>query len=87
VAVREGQVVADFPIPLLGLCSDLPYSEARERVAHLLNTWRELGCTLDSPFANLEFVTFCTIPNLRISFQGLAEMREDSYGLLPLVVA
>jgi adenine deaminase len=86
VAVRDGAVATEFPIPLLGLCSDLPYSEAQERVSRLLATWRELGCTLEFPFANLEFVTFCTIPNLRISFQGLAEMREDSYGLLPVIV-
>ncbi len=86
VAVRGGEVVADFPIPLLGLCSDLPYSEAEQSVARILAAWRDLGCTLESPFANMEFITFVTIPSLRISFRGLAEMREDSYRLLPIDV-
>jgi adenine deaminase len=86
VAVRDANVVADFPIPLLGLCSDLPYGEAQERVSHVLGAWRELGCDLESPFANLEFITFVTIPSLRISFRGLAAMRADSYELLPIEV-
>jgi adenine deaminase len=87
IAVRDGEVVADFPTPLLGLCSDLPFDEARNRVRGIVEAWRELGCTLESPFASVEFITFCAIPNLRISYQGLGEMREDSYGLLPLVVS
>jgi adenine deaminase len=87
VAVRGEEVVSEFPIPLLGLCSDLPYAEAKQRVDEVLQAWRGLGCDLQSPFANLEFITFVTIPSLRISFQGLAEMRADSYRLLPIEVS
>lgn len=80
VAVRGGEVVADFPAPLLGLVSDLPYEDAKVRVRELVSAWRELGCALLHPFAFLEFVAAATVPALRISTQGLTRVRIDAGG-------
>lgn len=86
VAVRDGRVVADFPTPLNGLVSDLGYDETRTRIDALIAAWRELGCRLETPQINLEFVTLVTIPRVRISTRGLAVIEGDAYSFVPTVL-
>jgi adenine deaminase len=87
VAVRGGVVEADFPTPLNGIVSDLGYAETRTRIARLIDAWRSLGCELETPQINLEFVTLVTIPRLRISTKGLALFEGDDYRFVETVVA
>jgi adenine deaminase len=86
VAVRGGEVVADFPTPLNGLVSDLGYDETRTRIAKLIATWQDMGCRLETPQINLEFVTLVTIPRLRISTKGLVVIEGDSYRFVETVL-
>jgi adenine deaminase len=86
VAVHGGRVEADFPTPLNGIVSDLDYTESRTRIAHLIAAWRRLGCELETPQINLEFVTLLTIPRLRISTKGLALFEGDDYRFVETVV-
>jgi adenine deaminase len=87
VAVLDGKVVADFPTPLNGIVSDLPYDESEARVDNLLSVWRSMGCELTTPQINLEFITLVTIPELRISTKGLAIVGTDSYEFVETVVS
>jgi adenine deaminase len=86
VAVRDGNVVADFPTPLNGIVSDLDLEETRARVTNLLAVWREMGCELTTPQINLEFVTLVTIPQLRISTRGLALIEADRYEFVDVIL-
>jgi adenine deaminase len=86
VAVESGRVTADFPTPLNGIVSDLGYAETRTRIARLIGAWRALGCQLETPQINLEFVTLVTIPRLRISTRGLALFTDDDYRFVETVV-
>ena len=86
VAVRGGRVIADFPTPLNGLVSDLGVDVTRSRIAELIAAWRELGCRLETPQINLEFVTLVTIPRLRISTKGLAVIEGDSYRFVDTIL-
>jgi adenine deaminase len=86
VAVRGGRVVADFPTPLNGIVSDLGYADTRTRITRLLAAWRSLGCQLETPQINLEFVTLVTIPRLRISTRGLALFADDDCRFVDTVV-
>jgi adenine deaminase len=86
VAVRGGRVEADFPTPLNGIVSDLGYAETRARIARLIAAWRALGCELETPQINLEFVTLLTIPRVRISTKGLALFEGDHYRFVETVV-
>jgi adenine deaminase len=47
---------------------------------------RDMGCTLETPQMNLEFVSLVTIPYYRICTKGLAYMTEDRFELAELVV-
>jgi adenine deaminase len=86
VAVRNGEVVAEFPTPLNGIVSDLDLEATKTAMDQLLGQWREMGCTLTTPQINLEFVTLVTIPELRISTKGLAIVGADSYEFVDVLV-
>ncbi|MAF85569.1 MAG: hypothetical protein CL875_03705 [Dehalococcoidales bacterium] len=85
-AVRQGKLVATLPTPLNGLVADLPFDEMVKAQDNLMKAWREMGCTLIAPQTNLEFVTMCTMPLLKISTKGLVLLDGDRYELLSIVV-
>jgi GAF domain-containing protein len=82
VAVQDGRVVANLPTPVFGQTSDLTYAAAHTAARELVAAWRRLGCELETPFAQLEFVAATSEPSLRISTRGL--VRADA-GAVPRV--
>jgi adenine deaminase len=86
IALRSGKVVASLPTPLNGLATDKPFDEVFSAQRKLLKAWRDMGCALQTPQMNLEFVSLVTIPYYRISTKGLAYMTEDRFELADLVV-
>jgi adenine deaminase len=80
VAVLDGQVVGELPLPLAGLMSDLP---ARE-VAGQLDALGEaaasrLGTTVEEPFMQLSFFALSVIPELRLTDGGVVDVRRFDY--------
>jgi adenine deaminase len=86
ITVRKGKIVASLPTPLNGLATDMAFDEVFSAQRKLLQSWRDMGCTLQTPQMNLEFVSLVTIPYYRICTKGLAYMTEDRFELAPLVV-
>ncbi|MEF8785948.1 MAG: adenine deaminase [Haloarculaceae archaeon] len=72
VAVDDG-VLAEVPLPIAGLMSDLPLSEVSERVHDLEDAWETLGCDLDSPFMTMSLLALAVIPELRITNRGVVD--------------
>jgi adenine deaminase len=71
VAVADGATLADLPLPIAGLLSDLPAAEVAERHHRLEEVARDLGCTATAPFALLSFMALSVIPAARVTDQGL----------------
>ena len=86
IAFRNGSVEASLPTPLNGLASDLPFDALFEPQYKLIDAWRDMGCELETPQMNLEFVSLVTIPYYRISTKGLAYMTQDRFELAELFV-
>jgi adenine deaminase len=86
IAFRKGKVVASLPTPLNGLATDKPFDEVFAAQRKLREAWHGMGCTLETPQMNLEFVSLVTIPYYRICTKGLAYMTEDRFELAELVV-
>ena len=86
IAFRNGTVEASLPTPLNGLASDLPFDALFERQYKLIDAWCDMGCELETPQMNLEFVSLVTIPYYRISTKGLAYMTQDRFELAELFV-
>lgn len=76
VTVRGGRVMAELPLPIAGLMSDLPFEEVCSRLESLYNAARNLGVKVDHPFTALSFLSLPVIPELRVTDFGLVDVRE-----------
>jgi len=75
VAVLDGRVIAEVPLPIGGLISPLPardVADLTERAKEIVH--RELGVTVDAPFMHLSFLGLSVIPHLRITDKGLVDV-------------
>jgi len=73
VAVADGQVQAEFALPIAGLVSDRPLKEVIQRIADLNAAARGMGCNLAAPFMSLSFLSLSPIPELKLTDQGLID--------------
>ena len=86
VAVLDGSVVAEVPLPLAGLMSD----QSADRVADQLRglgaaAAERLGTTVEEPFMQLSFIALSVIPELRLTDGGLLDVERFAY--VPVEVA
>lgn len=80
VAVRDGVVLAELPLPVAGLMSDQPFETVQEGLIALREQARALGGTLEEPFLQLAFLPLPVIPHLKITDRGLIDV--DSMTLI-----
>jgi adenine deaminase len=82
VAVENGEVLAELPLPVGGLLSDLPLSEVVERSSACTEAAELLGCRGSTPFLTMAFLALSVIPSLKITDQGLVDV--DRFELVSL---
>ena len=73
IAVANGKIKAELPLPIAGLVSDRPLKEVMKRIDDLNAAARSLGCDLDAPFMTLSFLSLSPIPSLKLTDQGLID--------------
>jgi adenine deaminase len=79
VVASEGEVRAKLPLPVAGLLS-LENAETVCRQLHLVyGAARTLGCPLASPFGTLSFMALPVIGDIRITDQGLFDVRSQKF--------
>src|SRR5205085_11129212 len=85
VAVRGGRVAGELPLEIAGLMS----TSTAEYVAHRLEKLQEvlatMGVSIETPFMYLGFLGLSVIPELRVTDQGLVDVR--SFERVPLGIA
>lgn len=74
VAVQDGKVLAQLPLPIAGLISDRPASEVIHQLNGLKRAARDLGCVLEEPFMQLAFLPLPVIPHLKLTDRGLVDV-------------
>jgi adenine deaminase len=80
VAVLDGRVVGEVPLPLAGLMSDRPAAEVAAQIRALNTAAADaLGVTLDEPFMQLSFLALSVIPELRLTDGGLVDVGQFAY--------
>ena len=84
VVIADGKVLAELPLPLGGLMSDLPLEEVVRRSGGLKKASRSLGCVLPDPFMQLSFLALPVIPKLKLTDLGLVDV--ERFELTPLFV-
>jgi adenine deaminase len=74
VAVCDGQVLAELPLPVAGLLSDRPLAGVLEATGRLDAAARDLGSPLPAPFHTMSFLSLSVIPELKITDRGLVDV-------------
>ena len=83
VAVKNGQVLAELPLPIAGLMSDKDAQTVAWLNKNLDDTVRDLGVPENiSPFMNMAFVSLTVIPHIKMTTHGLADVHTQH--ILPL---
>lgn len=74
VVARDGEILAELPLPVAGLMSLAPFEEVRDHLIALRRAARSLGVTLEEPFLQLAFLALPVIPALKITDRGMVDV-------------
>jgi adenine deaminase len=73
VAVADGRMKAELPLPIAGLVSDEPLPKVVKLITDLNAAAHTLGCDLAAPFMALSFLSLSPIPELKLTDRGLID--------------
>ena len=71
VAVVNGNVAAEVPLPVAGLVSDKPVKTVYDELVVLNDAVEKMGCTVPEPFSIMSFLALTPIPAIRLTDKGL----------------
>ncbi|MEN4042548.1 MAG: adenine deaminase C-terminal domain-containing protein [Anaerolineaceae bacterium] len=78
VLVDEGKVLAEIPLPVVGLLTDTDAWElARQRQA-LLDKAKQMGCAVSDAFMFLSFITLAAIPAFAVTDKGYVDVMKQA---------
>jgi adenine deaminase len=76
IAVANGRIKAELPLPIAGLVTDQPLFKAIKLIDNLNAAAHALGCDLEAPFMTLSFLSLSPIPELKLTDQGLIDATQ-----------
>jgi len=76
VVCENGEILAELPLPVFGLMSDLPIETIVRRLQEIKNAVSELGVPFPNPLLTLITLTGAAIPYLRICEEGLVNLKD-----------
>jgi len=79
VVVRGERVVAELPMPICGVISDLCLEEIAQQMQGVRRGCGEMGCTVSNPFLTFQTLAFTGLPQLRLTDRGLADIRRRTF--------
>jgi len=84
VVIENGSILAELPLPIFGILSDLPMEEVAQKIETVKKAVTSLGVTFPDPLLTLITLTGAAIPYLRICEEGLVNLKHGK--TLPLFV-
>jgi len=79
VAVADGEVLAELPLPVAGIMSTESAAVVSHRGALLNAAALSLGARIPEPFAVLSFLALPVIPSLRLTDMGLVDVDRGAF--------
>lgn len=77
VVVADGEVMAEMPLPVAGLMTQLSGDEIAKQNAQVCEAVYNLGAPISvEPFMNMAFVSLPVIPSLKMSTSGLVDVNK-----------
>ena len=83
--VRNGEVLADLPLPVAGLMTTQTPPEVAKALVKLHAASKAVGCELEDPFLQLAFLSLPVIPSLKLTDRGLVDV--DKFQLVDVRAA
>lgn len=83
VAVRDGRILAEVPLPIAGLVSNEPAEQVNAQLSRATAAVHEMGCPLEAPFMAMSFLSLSVIGKLKLTNQGLVDV--ENFRLIPLI--
>jgi adenine deaminase len=83
--VNQGVILDKISFPWGGIFSTDPWQKVGQRLRRIHSCLREKGSTFERPMYALSFLTFVTLPSLRITARGLVDVKERK--IVPLFAA
>ncbi len=83
-AVQNGKVLGTVPLPIAGLMNDKPAEEMSRLVEGLEESWKQIGCSMPSPFMTMALIPLACLPELRLTNRGLVDC--TTFQFVPLEV-
>ncbi len=79
VAVADGKVLGLVPLPIAGLMNDEPLEKMSEMVESLEQAWKDIGCSMPSPFMTMALIPLACLPETRLTNRGLVDCRTFNF--------
>jgi adenine deaminase len=76
VVAHEGELLAEIPLPIGGLMSVDSLEELTAQIRSMNGILRQLGSSLESPVFTVGFLTFSTLPWVRLTPKGVWDVKE-----------
>ena len=76
VVYENGEILAELPLPIFGIMSDLPIETIADRLQEIKNAVSDLGVAFPDPLLTLITLTGAAIPYLRICEEGLVNLKD-----------
>ncbi len=78
VVCDQGNILAEIPMPVMGIISDLPMEKIRQRLDEIKKATLGLGNPFDDPVLTLLTLTGAAIPFIRICEEGLVDIKTGN---------
>ena len=76
VVVNEGKILSSLPLELAGIISRDNFENVSENFANLNATLTDAGCKFEKPHLVPLFLPFFALPDIRISSNGLVDIKD-----------
>jgi len=76
VVCAKDRVLAELPMPIMGIMSDLSVEEVAGRTGQVNHAAKELGIIFEDPILSLITMTSAAIPFLKICEEGLVNLKD-----------
>ncbi|MFO7783320.1 MAG: adenine deaminase C-terminal domain-containing protein [Thermodesulfobacteriota bacterium] len=83
VVCDRGVILAELPMPILGLMSELPLPDIAVRMKEVIASIQGLGCLFGDPYRTLATLAGAAIPFIRLCDEGLVSLKTGQN--LPLI--
>lgn len=76
VVVKDGEILANLPLPIAGLMSDKDFDYVIEKCEELNCAAHSIGCKIEDPFMTMGFLSLPVIPELKITDKGVFDTNK-----------